>query len=286
MKDGVSDQACSGDHKKASSKDCSFVCKNEKHALLNEVINLWLSVQVYRVKLGKDIKNAPEHYMAKLNQVLDPLLTSKDIPEQISIEKWTIKLIGGVGKSATRSLKNTTNGREKGLKLRVKVVAASEQNTITGSNHELGRILKRLQGSAEYDRMNVKVPSRILIHGPNRTSKSSLVHAFAREAKLPFFTVQVTEIEKNPLIIVSLFSEVIVSSLSIIYIEGIEVITSTGVSQILYQMESFENNGAAFVVIGTTDNVKTLVKDIKDGFDMLVHLGKLDMVSITKMVDG
>ncbi|GJW90149.1 hypothetical protein Tco_0167702 [Tanacetum coccineum] len=52
-------------------------------------------------------------------------------PIIISIEKWIVKLIGGVGKSATRSLKNTTNGREKGLKLRVKVVATSEQNIIT-----------------------------------------------------------------------------------------------------------------------------------------------------------
>ncbi|GKB22892.1 hypothetical protein Tco_0862293 [Tanacetum coccineum] len=78
-------------------------------------------------------------------------------------------------------------------------------------------ILNRLQGSAEYDRMNVKVPK---------------------------------------------------------------------LSLILYQMESCENDGAAFVVIGTADNVKTLVKDIKDGFDMLVHLGKPDMVSRTKMVDG
>ncbi|GKE30121.1 hypothetical protein Tco_1445505 [Tanacetum coccineum] len=43
-------------------------------------------------------------------------------------------------------------------------------------------------------------------------------------------------------------------------------------------MESCENDRAAIVVIGTTDNVKTLVKDIKDGFDMLVHLGKPDMV--------
>ncbi|GJT37324.1 ribonuclease H-like domain, reverse transcriptase, RNA-dependent DNA polymerase [Tanacetum coccineum] len=82
--------------------------------------------------------------------------------------------------------------------------------------------------------------------------------------------------------IVSLFSEARVSSPSIFYIEGIEVFTSTGVSQ----MESCENDGAAIVVIGTADNVKTLVKDIKDGFDMLVHLGKPDMVSRTKMVDG
>ncbi|GKB04318.1 ATPase, AAA-type, core, P-loop containing nucleoside triphosphate hydrolase [Tanacetum coccineum] len=86
--------------------------------------------------------------------------------------------------------------------------------------------------------------------------------------------------------IVSLFFEARVSSPSIIYIEGIEVITSTGVSQILYQMESCENDEAAIVVIGTADNVITLVKDIKDEFDMLVHLGKLDMVSRSKMVDG
>ncbi|GJZ74774.1 ATPase, AAA-type, core, P-loop containing nucleoside triphosphate hydrolase [Tanacetum coccineum] len=85
---------------------------------------------------------------------------------------------------------------------------------------------------------------------------------------------------------VSLFSEARVSSPSIIYIEGIEVITSTGVSQILYEMESCEKNGAAFFVIGMADNVKTLVKDIKDGFDLLVHLGKPDMVSKTKMVDA
>ncbi|GJR48449.1 ribonuclease H-like domain-containing protein [Tanacetum coccineum] len=116
--------------------------------------------------------------------------------KQISIEKWTVKLIGGVGKSATRSLKTTTNGREKGLKLRQELVPRP------------------------------------------------------------------------------------------IYIEGIEVITSTGVSQILYQMESCENDEAAIVVIGTADNVKTLVKDIKDEFDMLVHLGKPDMVSRTKMVNG
>ncbi|GJS87015.1 hypothetical protein Tco_0769651 [Tanacetum coccineum] len=51
--------------------------------------------------------------------------------------------------------------------------------------------------------------------------------------------------------IVSLFSEARVSSPSIIYIEGIEVITSIGVSQILYEMESCENDGAVFVVIGT-----------------------------------
>ncbi|GKB84144.1 hypothetical protein Tco_0956416 [Tanacetum coccineum] len=85
VKDGVSDQTCSGDHKKACSKDCSFVCKNEQPALLNEVINLWLSVQAYRLKLKKDIQNAPEHYMAKLNHVLDHLLTSKDAPEQVKV---------------------------------------------------------------------------------------------------------------------------------------------------------------------------------------------------------
>ncbi|GJT90522.1 retrotransposon protein, putative, ty1-copia subclass [Tanacetum coccineum] len=210
--------------------------------------------------------------------------------KQISIEKWTIKLIDGVGKSATRSLKNTTNAfqkyrsifkhhqglcislREKGNVLDVlknlpqrnmqvivvtdaehtllTLIENMENNASTTLNNNKLHILKRLQGSVEYDRMNVKVPSRILIHGPNRTGKSSLVHAFPREAKLPFFTVQ-----------------------------GIEVITSTGVSHILYQMESCENDGAAFVVIGMANNVKTLVKDIKDGFDMLVHLGKPDMVT-------
>ncbi|GJU37930.1 hypothetical protein Tco_1186284, partial [Tanacetum coccineum] len=36
-------------------------------------------------------------------------------PLIISIEKWTVKLIGGVGKSVTRSLKNTTNGKRKGF---------------------------------------------------------------------------------------------------------------------------------------------------------------------------
>ncbi|GKA59663.1 hypothetical protein Tco_0758976 [Tanacetum coccineum] len=67
------------------------------------------------------------------------ILSAYDIIN-ISVEKWTVKLIGGVGKSITTGLKNTTNGRKKGLKLRVKVVADSEQNTITGSNHELGHV--------------------------------------------------------------------------------------------------------------------------------------------------
>ncbi|GKC31163.1 hypothetical protein Tco_1038457, partial [Tanacetum coccineum] len=174
------------DTKSKTETQTGLISKNEQPTLLNKVINLWLSVEVYRVKLWKDIQNAPQHYMEKLNHVFDPLLTSKDAPEHvkvpiqlllifaklfssskktkpkndsldqlialddvidmgrrldaftksvkvggggkkpiiISIEKWTVKLIGGVGKSDTRSLKNTTNGREKGLKLRVKVVAA------------------------------------------------------------------------------------------------------------------------------------------------------------------
>ncbi|GKA86152.1 hypothetical protein Tco_0807863, partial [Tanacetum coccineum] len=293
---------------------------------LNIDNNAGTRLRIDRVKLWKDIQNAPEHYMAKLNQVLDPLLTSKDSPEQvkligmdtaisqmrkyglidvhmnfmalddvidmgrrldaftksvkvggagkkpiiISIEKWIVKLIDGVGKSATTNLKNTTNGSEKGLKLRGLCISLREKGNILDvlknlpqrnmqvivvtdvrprsiievkdclkgrvllwvnldsygriSYHQ-AQILKRLQGSAKYDRMNVKVPSSILIHDPNRTGKSSL-------------------------------------------------------------MESCKNDGAAIVVIGTADNVKTLVKDIKDEFDMIVHLGKLDMVSRTKMVDG
>ncbi|GKC50653.1 hypothetical protein Tco_1073398 [Tanacetum coccineum] len=51
-------------------------------------------------------------------------------------------------------------------------------------------------------------------------------------------------------------------------------------------MESCKKDGATIVVIGTADNVKTLLKDIKDGFDMTVHLGKPNMMSRTKMVDG
>ncbi|GKC55011.1 ATPase, AAA-type, core, P-loop containing nucleoside triphosphate hydrolase [Tanacetum coccineum] len=51
-------------------------------------------------------------------------------------------------------------------------------------------------------------------------------------------------------------------------------------------MESCKKDGAAIVIIGTADNVKTLLKDIKDGFDMTVHLGKPNMMSRTKMVDG
>ncbi|GJR86035.1 reverse transcriptase domain-containing protein [Tanacetum coccineum] len=284
-------------------------------------------LEVYRVKLWKDIQNAHQHYMAKLNQVLDPLLTSKDAPEQVKVPVQLLLIFAKVFSSSkktgpknvsldqligmdtaispmrkadkalddvidmgrrldafTKSVKVRGAGKKPILVSRlIKIII---EYWMVNLKWDLKQILKRLQGSAEYDRMNVKVPSGILIHGPNRTGKSSLVHAFAREAKLPFFAVQGKEIEKNPPMIVSLFSEARVSSPSIIYIEGIEVITSTGVSQILDQMESCENDGAAIVVIGTADNVKTLVKDIKDGFDMLVHLGKPDMVSRTKMVDG
>ncbi|GKA85880.1 ATPase, AAA-type, core, P-loop containing nucleoside triphosphate hydrolase [Tanacetum coccineum] len=81
--------------------------------------------------------------------------------------------------------------------------------------------------------------------------------------------------------IVTLFSEARINSPSIIYIEGIEVITSAGVSQ----MKSCEKDGAVVLVIGTADNVKTLVEDIKTGFDKRVYLGKPDLESRTKMVD-
>ncbi|GKE55959.1 hypothetical protein Tco_1495144 [Tanacetum coccineum] len=77
--------------------------------------------------------------------------------------------------------------------------------------------------------------------------------------------------------IVSLFYEARVSSPSIIYIEGIEVITSTGVSQILYEMESCENDGAVFVVIGTVwckSGVKGLITYTCEGFNKLLQVSK------------
>ncbi|GJV74766.1 ATPase, AAA-type, core, P-loop containing nucleoside triphosphate hydrolase [Tanacetum coccineum] len=89
--------------------------------------------------------------------------------------------------------------------------------------------------------------------------------------------------------IVSLFSEARVSSPSIIYIEGIEVITSKGASQILDQMESCENDEAAIVVIGTADNVKTLVtfKDVtKTLKDTMYGISMLDEKDATGEVDG
>ncbi|GKA99509.1 hypothetical protein Tco_0827503 [Tanacetum coccineum] len=64
---------------KSETETQTGISKNEQPALLNEVINLWLSVEVYRVKL------CHEHYMAKLNQVLDPLLTLKDAPELVKV---------------------------------------------------------------------------------------------------------------------------------------------------------------------------------------------------------
>ncbi|GKC20300.1 hypothetical protein Tco_1022450 [Tanacetum coccineum] len=71
--------------KTLGQREHGLIGKNEQPALLNEVIILWLSFEVYRVKLWKYIQNAPEHYMAKRNQVLDPLLTSKDAPEQVKV---------------------------------------------------------------------------------------------------------------------------------------------------------------------------------------------------------
>ncbi|GJT90521.1 ATPase, AAA-type, core, P-loop containing nucleoside triphosphate hydrolase [Tanacetum coccineum] len=202
-----------------------FLLKREPQKVsFNELMGVDDIIKPFRQLLAKLFSSSKmtEPKNVSLDQLIGMDTAISQI-RKISVEKWTVKLIGGVGKSATTSLKNTTNGREKGLKL---------------------RILKRLQGSAEYDRMNMKVPSGILIHGPNQTGKSSLL--------------QGKEIEKNPPMIVSLFSEARVSSPSIIYIEGIEVITSTGVSQILYQMEICENDGAAFAVISMSDNVKTL----------------------------
>ncbi|GJT95510.1 reverse transcriptase domain-containing protein [Tanacetum coccineum] len=61
------------------------------------------TIKVYRVKLWKDIKNAPEHYMTRLKEVLDPLLTSKDATNEVKVPVQTLLIFAELFSSSKKT---------------------------------------------------------------------------------------------------------------------------------------------------------------------------------------
>lgn len=71
-----------------------------------------------------------------------------------------------------------------------------------------------------------KLPNGILLYGPPRTGKTTLVHAMAQEARVPFFRVSAYDIASGDVKIKSLFNEARRCSPSIVFVDHIDFIAS------------------------------------------------------------
>ncbi|PWA77449.1 AAA+ ATPase domain [Artemisia annua] len=78
-----------------------------------------------------------------------------------------------------------------------------------------------------YKNISMEVPDGYLVYGPQRTGKTTLVHALAKQSELSFFPVYATDIAKiGKQGIERLFVEARISSPSIVLIENVECIAA------------------------------------------------------------
>ncbi|GJV14183.1 ATPase, AAA-type, core, P-loop containing nucleoside triphosphate hydrolase [Tanacetum coccineum] len=59
---------------------------------------------------------------------------------------------------------------------------------------ELKDIISILHGQSESKKFRSKLPNGVLLYGPRRNGKTTLVHAMAREARVPFFPIYADDI--------------------------------------------------------------------------------------------
>ena len=67
-----------------------------------------------------------------------------------------------------------------------------------------------------------------MLYGPGRTGKTTLVHAMAREARVPFFPIYADDIVSGDVRLKNLFNEARRCSPSIVYIKHVEAIAQQG----------------------------------------------------------
>nr|XP_043620786.1 probable inactive ATP-dependent zinc metalloprotease FTSHI 3, chloroplastic [Erigeron canadensis] len=128
----------------------------------------------------------------------------------------------------------------------------------------------------------------VLLYGPPGTGKTTLVHAVARKAKVPFFTVSARDIAKakaGKKEVEGLCAEARVYKPSIVYIKDIDAIDPNyprprgngefGVTldEFCHEMERCMNGGNV-MVIATTDRRETLDRSLMSLFFRKVHVGR------------
>lgn len=131
---------------------------------------------------------------------------------------------------------------------------------------EFQDIISMLHRNGDCKKSRESLPNGVLLYGPPGTGKSTVVHAMAREAKVPFFSVSACYIASGHVRIRSLFNEARRCSPSIVFIEDVDEIASPRENcesdpyliELHTEMEKCNKDGSMVVVIAATDSLETL----------------------------
>ncbi|PWA92200.1 ATPase, AAA-type, core, P-loop containing nucleoside triphosphate hydrolase [Artemisia annua] len=158
---------------------------------------------------------------------------------------------------------------------------------------ELRYIISILHGKSESKKFRSKFPNGVLLYGPGRTGKTTLVHAMAREARVPFFPIYADDIVSGDVRLKNLFNEARRCSPSIVYIKHVEAIAQQGngksdptLFQLHTEMEKCNEDGKMVMVIAATSSPETLDPALMSSgwFQKTFYVAKPDEDSRRKMV--
>ncbi|GJY61815.1 ATPase, AAA-type, core, P-loop containing nucleoside triphosphate hydrolase [Tanacetum coccineum] len=158
---------------------------------------------------------------------------------------------------------------------------------------ELKDIISILHGKSESKKFRSKLPNGVLLYGPGRNGKTILVHAMAREARVPFFPIYADDIVSGDVRLKNLFNEARRCSPSIVYIKHVDDIAQQGncksdptLIQLHTEMEKCNKDGKMVMVIAATDSLETLDPALMSSgwFQKTFNVAKPDEDSRRKMV--
>ena len=145
-----------------------------------------------------------------------------------------------------------------------------------------------LKNPSVFKKWGVRLPRGIILYGPPGTGKTLLIKALAHEANVPFFSVNIGDIEskwvgESEKYINTLFDYAEVNAPSIIHFDEIDSVcphrsnsseyTQKDVSIILQRMDGFKTTDKV-IVIGTTNYIENIDKALlRPGrFDKLIEI--------------
>ncbi|PWA67937.1 hypothetical protein CTI12_AA313630 [Artemisia annua] len=204
----------------------------------------------------KFLRNSPE-----VDVIVGPLKDSMSAVDKVA-PKWVSGLVSIVLISATvfgrLKEKEPNNVSFKDI-IGIDAVISEFQKILS-----ILLILPKISGC---NIIRLEVPDGFLVYGPQRTGKTTLVHALAKQSRLPFFPIYARDIVKTGIQGLNrLFVEARRSSPSIIFIENIEHIaakqengkTDPILEELRNETDNCKKYGKEVMVIATTDKKEKL----------------------------
>nr|XP_043620811.1 ATP-dependent zinc metalloprotease FtsH 3-like [Erigeron canadensis] len=135
---------------------------------------------------------------------------------------------------------------------------------LTEAKASLDRVIKTLGGDPPLARFGEKSPNGVLLFGPEKRGKTTLVNALAYDSKVAYFPITATNIaiegtSKAIATIQSVFLEARMYAPCLIYIQDVDAIAEKKTAgcdpillQLLTEMEKCYRDGRLVIVIGST----------------------------------